>query len=369
MKKPVDAKKIYERLQARVAEEKTKKIDPIYGDLASRIAGVPPDHAAHLPAILAKLASLEQARIVAALPDPDLPDAAGRSLDVSDTFARKMGMEKQAVDRHIRELYEKGLLFPTKKGPSMARTYIQLHDAVLGNPKYDEALGKSFFDLWGSLDQPMEAPKPEEMQDRFIFRVIPRLNSIEDVEGVLPFEDLRTYLRENSPIALLPCGCKRSHTDRWCGVPEDSCINLGRTAQYNIDRGAAREITYDEAVEILEKFNKHPVVNVTLNQRDVNQLICNCHYCCCPAVRYVAKSRFVVEVNPEDCIACGKCDEICQFGAISMKHYPEFGEDRSAVDAEICRGCGCCVIACPSGARTMKVVRPPEYIPESLSIY
>lgn len=365
MSKKADAEQIYKELVDRVNAERGE-IHPIYKELAAKLGM---GESEYMQRILAKLASLEQAKIVAALPDPYRPESPGRSLEVTEEFAKKLNMDKKVIDSHIRELYEKGLLFPTKKGPSMARTYIQLHDAALANPKFDSQLGRSYFDLWGVMEGPMRQPRPEDLGQHSEFRIVPRWKSIENVPGVQPFEDIRAILKAQDPIVLLNCGCKRSHTDRWCGVPVETCITLGRTAQYNLDRGVGRKITYEQALEVLDELDKYPVVNATVNQREVNQLVCNCHYCCCLAIKIAAKSRFVAEVDPEKCQACGTCVERCQFGAISLKHYPEFGSERSEVDTEICRGCGCCVISCPSGARVMKLVRPPEHVPESMSIY
>jgi len=76
---------------------------------------------------------------------------------------------------------------------------------------------------------------------------------------------------------------------------------------------------------------------------------------------FYAPSRFRATVDPENCIACRTCvDNRCQFGAVQMKYYPEYGEDRAYIDEEICMGCGNCVETCPSGIRGMKVVEPPE---------
>jgi ferredoxin len=356
---------IFKDLEARVKADKSE-IDPIYKELAARL-GL--GELEQMQRILSKLANLEQAKIVAALPDPYREASAERSLEVSDEFAEKLNMDKKAVDKHIRELFEKGLLFPTKKGPAMARNFLQLHDAALANPKFDKALGRSYYDLWGFFEGPMRQPLPQDIRPRAGFRVIPRWKSIENVPGVMPYEDIRSILKSQDHIVLLQCGCKRTHIDRWCDVPVESCITVGRTAQYHLERGAGRRITYEQALEVLERLDQHPTVNTVVNQREVNQLICNCHYCCCAAIRAAAKSRFQAETDPEKCHACGTCIERCQFGAISMKYYPEFGGERAYVDSEICRGCGCCVISCPSEAKTMKLVRPPEHIPESLTIY
>jgi len=49
-----------------------------------------------------------------------------------------------------------------------------------------------------------------------------------------------------------------------------------------------------------------------------------------------------------------------------MKFYPELGQERAFIDAEICMGCGSCVVTCPGKARAMKLIRPPEHVPAEL---
>jgi electron transport complex protein RnfB len=276
--KQADPVETYNRLKARVAEERLP-VDQVYYDLAARLA---PDDKEFMPRIIARLANQVEARIVAALPDPDLKPVAGRSLEISEAFASRLNMDKATVEKHIRALFEKGLVFPTKKGPTMARSLYQLHDSALGNPKYDGELGQMYYDLWGAMEGPKLKPSSEDLPEKGSeFRILPRWQSIKDVPGVQPFEDVRAILKSRDLIAIIPCGCKRSHTDRWCGVPEESCLTFDRTAQYNLDKGVGRRVTYDEAVEIAEKFDRLPTVHMTVNQREVGQLLCNCHYCCC----------------------------------------------------------------------------------------
>ena len=49
-------------------------------------------------------------------------------------------------------------------------------------------------------------------------------------------------------------------------------------------------------------------------------------------------------IRSGDCTACGKCAELCRFGAVRR----EGGAFR--VDAARCEGCGVCVALCPAGA-------------------
>ncbi|MFC1874327.1 ATP-binding protein [Chloroflexota bacterium] len=340
--------------------------NPIYRELAQKLIGV--EELECMSQIIARLANREQAEILQHLPDPDRDPSAGRSLAVSEIFAAKLKLSKEIIDKHIQELFEKGILFPTKSGPQMARTQMQLHDATLCNSKYDDSLGNKFFDLWATLDGERNRPVPEDLiEGETMFRIVPRWKSIQDVPGVLPYEDIRQILKAQEFLVLAPCGCKRSYRNRECGIPHESCITVGRTAQYNLSRGVGREITYEEALEVIEKYDQYPVINLTVNQKDIGQLVCNCHWCCCIAMSSAQKSRFVAEVDPEKCLGCRTCVSRCQYGAAQM--IPHESGERARIDPDICRGCGCCVITCSAQARSMKAVRPPEHIPDVVTIY
>ncbi len=357
------------------------EINPIYKELAAKM-GV--EGSESLPRIIEKLANLEQAKILRALPDPDRDPEAGRSLEVSEAFAKKLNLDKKTVGKHLQELYEKGAVFSTSKGPSMARRRMQLHDAATVNAKFDESLGDEYWELWKKFyydevfDDRIEGLAGGEQP---FWRCIPKWRAIKDVPGILPSEDIREILKSQEAIALVNCCCKRIHNDRKCGTPEEMCLVVGRTALYNIDRGCGRRLTYEEAVDFVDQIDKkYPLVHLTINLKPVNQLICNCHWCCCESMltlfnqdKYkvyegIAKSRFQATVDPEKCRACKTCVNRCQFGAAQMKYYPEFGEERAYIDTEKCMGCGCCVTGCPNEARAMKLVRPPEHIPDAAPV-
>jgi ferredoxin len=41
-------------------------------------------------------------------------------------------------------------------------------------------------------------------------------------------------------------------------------------------------------------------------------------------------------------------------------------KEKAAVDAQKCMGCGICVLKCDYQALNLKLVRPPEHIPQAL---
>lgn len=66
-------------------------------------------------------------------------------------------------------------------------------------------------------------------------------------------------------------------------------------------------------------------------------------------------------IDEEQCIACGKCMELCHFEAVSAT--PEGGY---RVDDLACEGCGLCVLVCPADAVSLREAENGEwYVSES----
>jgi heterodisulfide reductase subunit A-like polyferredoxin len=86
---------------------------------------------------------------------------------------------------------------------------------------------------------------------------------------------------------------------------------------------------------------------------------------------FAAKSRYESIIDPEKCTGCQKCLETCQFEALEMKKFPGMKKWKAKVISDKCMGCGICVVRCPKkNAVVLKVVRPPEHIPQTeLDVY
>lgn len=57
-----------------------------------------------------------------------------------------------------------------------------------------------------------------------------------------------------------------------------------------------------------------------------------------------AIEKLVPEIDSAKCIHCGRCAEVCRFGAIASL------PSQTMVFAELCHSCGGCALACPAGA-------------------
>ena len=51
-----------------------------------------------------------------------------------------------------------------------------------------------------------------------------------------------------------------------------------------------------------------------------------------------------VEINPDLCVGCGACVDVCPVEALSMK------KEKATCDGDKCIDCGQCVDECPEGA-------------------
>jgi len=56
----------------------------------------------------------------------------------------------------------------------------------------------------------------------------------------------------------------------------------------------------------------------------------------------------IPEINQDECIACGKCVEVCMFNALAML------QEQILVFPQLCHGCGSCKLVCPVNAITEK---------------
>ncbi|MEJ2293299.1 MAG: CoB--CoM heterodisulfide reductase iron-sulfur subunit A family protein [Candidatus Lokiarchaeota archaeon] len=78
------------------------------------------------------------------------------------------------------------------------------------------------------------------------------------------------------------------------------------------------------------------------------------------SVQEIKTSGIVAEVNPINCIGCGKCQSVCAYNAIDILDSVKEFEDvsltvkKSFINSALCKGCGTCAATCPNGAISIK---------------
>lgn len=114
-----------------------------------------------------------------------------------------------------------------------------------------------------------------------------------------------------------------------CGhLKEDMCIQMGHAAEYYIKTGRARQITREEAFEIIKKAEENGLMHdiPNLDGEGKTHAICNCCGCGCLAIRNAimyrnpdfSRSNYISVIDEEKCVACGECVENCPTNALRL---------------------------------------------------
>ncbi|MEG2633665.1 MAG: FAD-dependent oxidoreductase [Oscillospiraceae bacterium] len=162
-------------------------------------------------------------------------------------------------------------------------------------------------------------------------RVIPIETAVDGNTRTASFEEVSYFLNKNDLFAVADCSCRRSRRllGEGCGhLEKDMCIQLGTGAEYYIRTGKARQITREEAFDIIKMAEEnglmHQIPNI--DGAEDTHAICNCCSCSCYSLRNAAyfnapdmiRSNFVSQVDKDKCVACGQCVENCPTNALKL---------------------------------------------------
>ena len=148
-------------------------------------------------------------------------------------------------------------------------------------------------------------------------------------------------------IHLVPCNCKsqKYFHDRKLNV----CVNMNDGPNSAVDRGMGEPISPEDMKKKVREFNASGLM-----QNGEDGFICNCDGLCCFPMQmaYKAGSRLIypesnwkIDWHEDECVNCGKCTKICNFGAF----YKD--ENRKVhYDVDKCWGCTICAPNCPKHA-------------------
>ena len=75
----------------------------------------------------------------------------------------------------------------------------------------------------------------------------------------------------------------------------------------------------------------------------------------------VITEAIIADVNPELCTGCGRCVNVCEFGAIKLE-LTSNKQLVAKVDPLLCKGCGSCSVECPAKAITMHHFRTDQIL-------
>lgn len=294
-------------------------------------------------------------------------------LEPVEAIAQRAGKKPEEIEPVLIEMGKKGLLIHVNKDG--VNTFMQLH-FVVGIWEYQvnrltEQLIKDFNEYVPYLIQNQYKHKTQQM------RVIPVKKAVNTELNIMDYEQVENIIRSQSKILVAPCICRKEHqmTGKGCDKPMETCLVFGSGAYIYESRGIGRDITPEQAIEIIKQGVEKGLVPQPSNSKKPTN-ICLCCQCCCQILKNIkafdepakiVSSNFQAQVDPEECTACQACEEICPMDAVSIDTEDQIAK----VDITRCIGCGLCVAECAFDAMRLvdkiqeERVEPPDNIIET----
>jgi len=285
-----------------------------------------------------------------------IAESAGVSKETTESLCESMAAKGVVYSRRKKGQMGYSLL-PTVPGlfefPFMTGGGTRQHDrlAQLWEQYHEEGLGREF----GGSTTP-------------VMRVIAVEQTIDAHSEVLHFDLVSKMLEKAETFALAHCACRISV--RGCDRPTETCLMLDGTAKFLVERKFAREITKEEALEVLRVAEEAGLVHTCTNSQDRLAVICNCCPCCCMVLKgwtrlknpyAFARSRWHASVDARLCTGCAACrDERCPMAAVDITDHV------AEVQPHRCIGCGLCVSTCPEAAISMVLRQEPMIPPATI---
>jgi electron transport complex protein RnfB len=279
--------------------------------------------------------------------------------ETADQIAGRTGLDRNQIEEKLESMSKRGLVFHIRRGDT---TIYNLAPFMVGFYEYsvnviDEELAR-YYREYVDTTYIYELGK----FNRPGFKVIPVEKTIEPDTVLLPYQKLEESIRNARIISVTDCICRKETQllGESCDkdYPMENCLSFGAAAEYYIETGIGREITADEAVNIVEEADKAGLVHAGANKTHLSN-ICNCCPCCCASMKGITKKGldkhkfmnaiFESLIDEDLCIGCEVCIETCPVDAIAML------EDTAVVDRDKCLGCGICHRNCSEEAITIQL--------------
>ncbi len=251
------------------------------------------------------------------------------------------GMEEAHLQELLDEMSFSGIIEYNWENPSRTKQYVlpmfvpgsgeftNMNDTIL--TKFPE-MGR-FFERMSRLPLEKVTPMVPPGGAGIGMHVIPVEKAIEAENTSIDIEHISHWLdKYDGKYAASPCSCRKSRItfDEGCADdPEGWCVAVGDMADYVVETGkGGRYITREEALEIFRKGEENGFVHQITNIDGADKIfaICNCNINVCYALRTsqlfntpnLSRSAYVARVEKSDCVACGKCVEVCPAGAVKL---------------------------------------------------
>jgi len=282
-------------------------------------------------------------------------------------LANLKGVEPDDLAAKLDALAKKGAVWRTERGGGILYNLNDAFFIFFRGPFYAVHLDRAA----EAMAPPLNRYLRDGLMDQLApvrtkaLRTIPIMGTIEDPRRIAPYEDVMAIVESQDFLAVSNCACRqRKRVDpdsAQCQHPEEVCLHFGDLAHYLVDNGLSREITKEEAKDILKVAADAGLVHAISNRQKGADTICNCCNCSCVFFEsyHVLKhekshdfSNYRLRIKSETCQACGLCVKRCPVRALTLEDSPlatnKQGKAAKLIHSDHCLGCGVCVHKCPT---------------------
>lgn len=178
---------------------------------------------------------------------------------------------------------------------------------------------------------------------------------------VVPLEDAEEIVDRVQTVTRVACICRNvatgSHNCRYClllGIDPTGLVHDWPEIEAGLET-----LTAEEAKSVLREFHQEGLVHsIWTFETPFIGAICNCNQDCLAykiqvekdLLTIMFKAEYMAEIDPEGCVGCRACMQVCQFDAL------DFSPDvqKCTINPYKCYGCGACRAVCKKDAIFLK---------------
>lgn len=200
------------------------------------------------------------------------PDEAGIMLDLKPVpeklsdIAGRTGRDETELGEKLYDMSKRGLLMRWQ-APDKEMYYFMM-PWVIGIFEFQlNNLSGENIELFEKYYEEGMVPSSKDRKVGLL-RVIPVEKEIEGKTEIQPYEQVSRIIESHNKFAVADCICRKvaKAQGNGCDKLMEACMSFGPAAEFYIGNGIGREITKEEAREILEKAEEDGLIHCSSNQ-------------------------------------------------------------------------------------------------------